>query len=617
MTAPTNLDAVRDALHNAEEPPIGAPPAKAGERFRMPEGCPVEPLGVNDNTNFYLGPLGEMRALKASEHGRLHLAQLFGGDDEWLLDHYPKFNADGDPTGKVDWDKVAHALMRAAADCGVWSPADRVRGRGAWADRDGGIVLHCGDHVLYGGEWRRPGVYDRIVYPAAPAIPRPQDEPALLGGGASIETLTALLASWNWERPDIGPALVIGWVTASLIGAGHRYRPVLWLTGDKATGKSTLDEIIEWLLGGAVVHSSDATEAAVRQILGHQTLPVVLDEAEAEEDNRRMNALIKLARISATGGKGHRGGADHKGTEFVIQSGFKFSSILIPPMPGQDRSRMAILDLKRLPQAADEPSITEREANAIGRWMRRRLADSWPRWAGLLAAFRRAMMEHGGHSGRGADQFGTLAAGYWLMTQDAAPGEDELALWGERLSAKAMAETEDEISDAERCVAWLGSSLVQLGGGGVQRTVADWVQQAVKPNNGSASIAGWASDGEAESERRAAINSLAKVGLTIVAGAGKQGLAAGVTYLCVASAHQGLAKQFEGSHWQGRSGASGVWSQALVRVDDAVKSVKQRIGGMSLRCTAIPVSAMLALGEDSEDGGASAGEPANKVLNEC
>jgi hypothetical protein len=194
---------------------------------------------------------------------------------------------------------------------------------------------------------------------------------------------------------------------------------------------------------------------------------------------------------------------------------------------------------------------------------------------------------HGKHGGRGADQFGTLLAAAHMLLEDDPPDDRELVEWGSLLSAATLAEKGDDSSDAQKCVHHLGSTLVQLAGHGMPRLVAEWVAQAVKP----------ASEGDDQAKAK---EMLAKIGMGIFVGSARRreegdrpAPVPGRTYIVVANSHQGLSRQFEGSHWAGKSGASGVWTQALVRIPGALRNERQRIAKMPMACTLVPVEAML------------------------
>ena len=61
---------------------------------------------------------------------------------------------------------------------------------------------------------------------------------------------------------------------------------------------------------------------------------------------------------------------------------------------------------------------------------------------------------------------------------DELPSDERLLQWARALHVETLAELADSSSEAERCIAYLGSSLVQLSGHGTPRLVADWVRQA-------------------------------------------------------------------------------------------------------------------------------------------
>jgi hypothetical protein len=648
MSMASHLKPVADALANPIEPGIdGFEPANdADSRWgggggwgrppkEMPEGCPVVPVGTEDGVFYFLTALGELRGLTCDKVANKHIVGMFAPDSDYLMDQWPRKKLvktkDAEGNEVEDWivtgwrnDDVAMLLMDVAAGKGVWNARERVRGRGAWKGDDGGLILHTGNHVMIGGTWNRPGMYDDMVYPTAPAIPKPAAEPdrtgeeiapklvhSLRARGVKIaenaspaRVLLELFKTWNWARPMIDPMLLLGWNAAAIYGGALDYRPLSWITGDKATGKSALQKLIGWLHDGGILQSPDASEAAVRQVLGQQSLPVGIDEAEAEADNRKILALVKLARLAATSqGNIMRGGQDHKGHEFQATSCFLFSSILVPPIPPQDRSRLAVLELGELPAGAREPAMDKREINALGAAMRRRLADRWPEWPAVLEAYKDALIDFGKHGGRVSDQFGTLLAAAHVLLEDDAPEDDALAQWGQLLAVDQLAETSDESDEATRCIHHLASSLVQLAGHGTPRQVAEWILQATEPLGVGLLQPGTVEYGEAVDRRKRASDMLAKISMRIVTGKTKakepgDGQRArpvpGREYLAVAASGQGLAKLFENTHWK-----EGVWTQALKRIKGAVPNDTQRIAGMPNKCTLVPIDAFLMRDDDA------------------
>lgn len=616
MAKGDHLQVVRGTLAAAKDaPPVdggggGGDDDGAAVGPRLPEDCPVKPIGTEGGVFHFLSTLGELRSLKADQVANKHIVGLFAPKSKYLVDTWPrkKLVKTTDPdTGETieEWivtgwrtDDVSMVLMDEAARCGVWNAREKVRGRGGWRAKDGTLILHAGDKVLFGGRWQDPGVYEKMVYPSQPASPRPAarsvkqaDELAanlvdyLVERGVSFggaptagRILLELFKCWQFSRVHVDPWLLLGWNAAAIYGGALDYRPLVWLTGDAATGKSALQKALGRLHGAGILQSPDATEAAVRQILGQQSLPVAIDEAEAEADNRKMQALVKLARLSATSqGNIARGGQDHQGHEFRATSCFLFSSILIPPIPPQDKSRLAVLEMEPIKAGRREPPLLDIELEQLGAHLRKDMADRWPYWSERLAMFRNAMIDIGEHKGRTADQFGGLLAAASLLLTREPPPAAEVEAWARELSADKLTEASENTTEAERCIQWLVTSPVQLTRGGERRTIGEWLADAVTITDRGVS--------DASQIRVGARDALGRIGIALPET--KKGLP-GVIYVAIASNHRGLSEVFANSPW-----GDGVWSQALRRTPGALKYERSKINGSSMACTLIPITEML------------------------
>jgi hypothetical protein len=619
MTDPTTdkpAEAVRLIWENAEEassaadgasagqapPDRGEPPGRT-ERPRpdrgLPEGCPVTPLGLQGDLYYYLDALDQLRELKAKDHSRLNLVSLFGDDEGALYKLWPRVTKDG---AVIGWNpgKLAEELMAACARRGVWDVWGRLRGPGAWLADDGRLVLHCGDGLAISAPpaepgtestaeikalrpaYHRPGPQERYVYPTAPAQPRPAEAPQTGQPEGPATALLELLSTWRWARGETDAFLMLGWICCAIVGGALRWRPAVWITGDKHTGKSTLHELLRLVMGDAIVSVSDATPAGIWQKLRHASLPVAIDEIEAEADNRRANQVVALARQASSGGLVLRGGADHQGAEFVARSCFLLSSILMPPLLSQDRSRLAILELGRL-EAAVPPALEAAPLGLLGQGLRRRLFDQWPRFKATLEAYRAALTGPGGHTGRGADQFGTLLAVADLALYDWPPEGDTLAGWAEKLKAAGLAEVSDDLADHERCLEQLRGSIVDVFKGGRKQVLGAIVAEAAGRRGQDGTLP----------DVTEATATLALFGLKVELQAERQ-------FLAVANKHRGLDQVFRDTHWAGRSGTSGGWVQALRRVPGMVRPKSAlRFGAIRARCILVPLDA--ALGEEEEE----------------
>lgn len=589
-----SLQIVRESVDKA---PIVAEAAKSPTTVKippavetgLPEECPVEPLGVKDGACFYLDSQRQLRPIKTRDHSALEIVGLFGSHTNQLHAAWPR----ADKSGKVtafDARAAAEALIAACGRQGVIDLQDKLRGPGAWRGDDGELILHLGNRVWIGGNAGqlldyqngatvRPGRIGAYVYPAGAAQPYPSNAPAPVdqhGAGAQI---LKLLRTWPWKRAEIAPHLILGWICAAMIGGALSWRPLVWVTGGRGTGKSTLQEILKSIFGGALLIASDASAAALWQLLGYSTLPVVIDEAESEEDGGRLDRVVKLARMAASGGLILRGGADHAASKFLARCPFMFASILVPPLSPQDKSRIAVLELGELGQR--EPlSIQPAVLRELGAQLRRRLADAWPRFGDVLGGYR-AGLQAAGHTARGADQYGTLLALVDVALMDAEFDRDAA---GEliRHVQTDLSDWSDDAPDEIQCLGHLMTSTADVFRQGERKTIGEYVRAARDGNQGF---------GE-EAQRI-----IETYGLKIVHES--EG-----AFLAVATRHRGLAGLFKETHWRARPGAGAVWPQALMRLPKARRSGRTvRFGTATSKAILIPLDVVLPESPDPDPRG--------------
>lgn len=626
------LDPIRQLRDQGEElPPLEPPQAdKRGGKDEggtarpptLPDDVPVVPLGVNDEGCFYLDAMGQLRFVEASKHGHLVLRHMFGTKSELLYQYWPRLkkieekDADGNTVERWETtgfkpEAVAEALMAVCAYKGIWNPQDRVRGVGAWMGGDGELVLHSGSvlRIVKGPQpedgttggpppatdagaglqpWReiRPGVVDRFVYPQQMPISAPAMEHQAAGDKGPGDRLLRLFKTWNWRRPDLDPYLLLGWNCSGMLGGALPWRASAWVTGSTASGKSTLQKAIKDLFGpGGLLQSPDATAAAIRQIVRNSSIPVALDEQEAEEgDNRKINALIRLARDAATGAESFRGGQDHSAAAFTLRNSFLFSSILIPALLPQDRNRMAVLELKPLPKDAERPKVTERGMAAVGARLLRRLVQQWPRAIETIDLYR-DMLAEVGFPARGQDVFGTLLGCADLALYDHKPDSDSLAAWKERMAAALEREKAAGGDDSAACLHHLLSTMIEDPRDKKRNTIGWFVARAAGHH-----FTEEQDEAPVLDEQKRANATLQPYGIKVH----EYPKGSGLKWLAVANQHVGLAKLFFGTQWAARSGADGVWKQSLGRLTESEDQLGVVVWfGANARATLLPLKLCL------------------------
>jgi hypothetical protein len=620
----------------------GGSQRKRREYPPFPPGCPVKPLGLTANIEgsqrcYYLDATGQLVGLEAgNRHGKNALAAMFGEQMGWLEDSFPQWSKpiyEGRGASRVmvkdseiigfDQADASEAMIIECTRKGMFDPAGRLRGRGAHPLPHDGIVIHHGDQLLHarqrvdgavrGWEWLDCGLYEGHVYPASEPTPRPWGEPS---NARPAEKLLELLFTWRWKRPLLDARFMLGWIGAAMIGGALRWRPNIWLTGSAGTGKSTLNGergVLDLLFGAGLLRTGNASAAAIRQKLKNSTVPVLFDEIEASADNRRVQEVVELARVSSSGATIHRGGADHQAHEFTLRSCFQFSSVNIPPLQPQDRSRLGILELEPFAKGAAAPVLEDWNLPEIGRKLQRRMLDGWSRFPATLAAFQ-AALSGAGHSRRACDQFGVLLACADLLLNEHQADDEEIAEWAGLCAPDRMAEISEATPDHEACMNHLLTHMVQARGGDEREALASWIGRAVQ----LAATETLVGDEDLALER--AHGRLAQLGIRLVnasrrAASDREGLWGAVAFrpadpgfLAVAANHQALGSIYGGTTWQG-----GVWRQSLARTPGALGHVRLKFGRVSLRAVLVPLAAVL---DDSELPDASKPEAAAAWLAE-
>ena len=440
---------------------------------------------------------------------------LHCGGEAWLEAEFPRYakqsekdKKDGVPPVLVGFDhgKAGNALAEACFAKGIFNPEGKIFGRGAHRPRhdEDSLLLHCGNQLLLTNladsrgrrmkkmQSRRAGEYQGAFYPGAPPLPLPD----LAQGSAAQDArdLLDLFGEWNWVQGEVSRLLLLGWVGQMYICGALNWRAHIWLTGSTAAGKSHLQKALRALGGDWAITTEDASPAYIRQKLGLDRLAVMIDEAEADDDAERQQAMLTLARKGSSGGSIGRGGSDHKAQDFTIHSAFVLSSIIHSIKVGQDHNRFAILDMRPIPGDKADLHLDLPFLRQLGRRLHRRMLDQWERFDATLQ-FYKDLIHAAGFAGRWRDTFGTLLACADCLLFDYAPrarfdpmnpetfddpgGEG----WVRMVEPLMMRGREEARTDTERCILYLLSALIPGSSGQPPESVARWLNRAVEPEH--------------------------------------------------------------------------------------------------------------------------------------
>lgn len=624
MSEPANVSPIRGRLREAE--PVK--PRRGGGDF-LPEDCPIIPLGTNDGTLFFLDVIGQVRAIPAAKLSKLQIHNLFAPQSDWLLKaaetraSWAK-TVQGAPERKnivVDFrpDAVAKDLMNACAAEGVFNPLGRVRGTGTHRGADDDLIQHWGDAIVVGHVAMKPGRIGDFVYPTAAPRPRPAREHQPDGAAGPAAELLGLLDKWNWERPEIDKQLMLGWIVASFYAGALDWRPHGWVNGPRASGKSSLFRMAAMVLHepAGCVRTGDATAAGVRAMLGHACLPVLFDDAEAEETPERVKQLVQLLRAASTGSLMLRGTSDHGSATFTVRFMGLMNSILRPALKAQDLSRLMLLSVKPLPADAPALVLKPSELGLLGQRLFRRMMDGWDRFADELPRWH-AALRAAGLSDRAPEQFGILLAAADIALHDHPATSDELADMAALVAQGTANDRAEELFEWQRCLERITSTNVPGNRGG-QENLGSLIATAAYQPMFTDPDTGRVREGLPD-QRAAADKLLGLYGLRVVLqfpetedgkredirplrrhrtrpdayepAVNHDGRAIG--WLAVANGHKSLNEAvFRGSHYAAASGTSGGWKAALETAPDTQRGKEMRFGGTVSRCVLVPLDHVL------------------------
>ncbi len=351
--------------------------------------------------------------------------------------------------GGVDWPLAASELAAAADRAGVFDP-QRQRGRGVWRD-DGRTIWHLGDRLEVDGvETPLAALESRYHYPRLPALAiSPAAEPL---SDAQGQQILQLIGRMGWAGPS-DHLLLAGWIVLSNVGGALRKRPGLQITSGFGTGKSdTADNVIRPLQAGLGISCSGSTEAGIRQSIRQDVLPVLVDESEQADGNRREQQL-RLVRLAYDGLPLVKGTPGGEALEFTLRVSICLAGINAPISNPADLSRIAVIGRRQL-AAADWQQLAAQRAVlltlAAGESLIRRTVSHLQTLLANIDTMGRVL---GG--GRFGDTYGALLAGAYLLVSTGQLSDQEALEWSAGFDPAAPAADEVDRSpaaEAQQCL---------------------------------------------------------------------------------------------------------------------------------------------------------------------
>jgi putative DNA primase/helicase len=334
-----------------------------------------------------------------------------------------------------------------------------IRGRGAWKESDR-IIFHTGMQLLSEKIRYNLGSIDTdFTYEMRKNIRIPIETQM---DKFECVKLTRLLSRLNWNTEADGK-LLAGWLAIAPVCGALSWRPHCWITGPRGNGKTyVLEQIIHPVLSDFCINAQGtaATEAAIRQKLNSDAMPVTIDESEGNDENaaRRMQEVIALARAGSSEKSPAipKGGKDGKATDYYVRSCFLMVSINPQLVNDSDKRRFTIFELAKHSNQEKFNEINKQKNEIItadfGLRFIARMVNLLPNILKSIFIFTEAVSEIVGDRALG-DQYGALLGGWWhTFNDDVVTPEKALDECTILLHHKGILEDKEDLTDEQRCL---------------------------------------------------------------------------------------------------------------------------------------------------------------------
>ena len=525
---------------------------------------PFEFLGYNQGKHYYKPKASsQVIELSTSAHTKLGLMSLTSSMEFWQN----RFTINQ----KLEWDEAICWMFSQSHRKGVFDP-ERVRGRGAWLDASR-VIFHLGERMLVDNKERKvsDGIKSHYIYQHGKPLLGPSTSPMQ---DTKAESILKLAKQFNWTDPT-SAYFLCGWLALAPVCGGLKWRPHIWVTGGKGTGKTTILTSFMKPLLGQIYRSATGgtTEPGLRAALRSDAIPVLFDEFEQNDaqDKQNMQNVLSMARVASSEGgkiiKGSAGGGE--ANQYEIRSMFCVSSINVGLVQGADKDRFCLLNLERGKNdwLQIEAKIVELCTEENGRDLVARTLNQLPIIRENARTFAKILAKKNGQ--RYGDQHGTLVAGAWSLEpeSDCVLTEEEAHKYCDKIGCfDPLKDKDTREADEESCLALILESMISVEGGR-RMTVLNLIESLYKPTAGKI-------DGCDETADQIL---------------GRYGLKCTTSHLAVANQNTNLEKLISNSPW-----ASGSHKIALKRIKGAESSstTLHFPGSKKSRATLLPLAAL-------------------------
>jgi hypothetical protein len=367
---------------------------------------------------------------------------------------------------------------------------------------------------------------------------------------------------------------VIGWFAMAVYGEVLDHRPILAVSAERGSGKTTLIELMGNLLGPQAIRRDGIPSLAqVIYDLEHRSAALLTDEVEARGSKKKaVEDFLEAMRIGFTSSGTGRikritGG---KVRHFNAPAGVLVAGIGLPAFNPATESRTVRVRLEPLNEArtAGVPnplldSSQRLKTVELGARLRRLLLS---RWAVMQTAVKavRSRLVSAGHEARSADKFAPLLAGYIALTNEHAPNAEAMDMLMDSFAVPSASQSSVE-RDSEACLRVL-----------LDRRIAVFRKISGEPSKTHArvrDVIGWVVHVPG-ADKLSLIKQLEHFGIRLM---WREEWSGWKLAVCASAQHAGLRKLLQGTDW-----VLGGWKDVLARLPGALDSV-QKVASVAQR----------------------------------
>lgn len=352
---------------------------------------------------------------------------------------------------------LSNSIGESCDSMGLFDQA-RVRGPGLYSEGDD-LVINFGEEVATASGNPVDTAPTKLgpVYQSGPSLGFELSTPC--ASESDVQLVTTAIRSFSLARSS-DFIYLLGWLVMAILGQVLNHRPILAITAERGSGKTTLIELFSRLLGPqAMRRDGIPTLPQVIYELTQKSAALLVDEVEARGAKRSaaIEHFLDSLNIFFTNSSARRMSRVHGGKlqYFGVPCGVLLAGIGLPALGSATDSRAVRVCMDPLSAESSqryEPLFDparENDTVALGARLRRLVVTRYPVLRETQALLR-PMLIALGHEARAADKFSTLISGYVALTKSTASSAEELRQLIELLELSTPERVVTE-RDAEVC----------------------------------------------------------------------------------------------------------------------------------------------------------------------